>query len=107
MENIMSGKISSTSAEKPETEKDIAAIALISGGVIGVGTASAKPKVKVKKEETKLTTVAIFSSRNINWQGVGSIVKGYNFVSEEASNTWLTRSAVRIASPDEIKANLG
>ena len=87
--------------------KDIAAISSINNGIIGVGTTSATPKARVKGENSKPSIVAIFSSRNINWQGVGSIVKGYNFVSEEAYKSWITRSAVRIASPEEIKANLG
>lgn len=88
-------------------DNNIDAIAPIANGVIGVGTTPAIPKVRVKKEESKSKIVAIFSSKNINWQGVGSVIKGYNFVSEEASKSWLTRNAVRIASPEEIKANLG
>jgi hypothetical protein len=78
MENIMASNKTGGSKNNATGDNDIDAIAPIANGVIGVGTTP-----------------------------VGSIIKGYNFVSEEASKSWLTRNAVRIASPEEIKANLG
>lgn len=54
--------------------------------------------VKTKSEET----VAIHSSRNVSWQGVGSVSMGYNIVSESAAEKWLTRSHIRMATPEEV-----
>jgi hypothetical protein len=53
---------------------------------------------KSKSEQT----VAVHSSRNVSWQGVGSVSKGYNIVSESAAEKWLTRSHIRMATPEEV-----
>lgn len=51
--------------------------------------------------------VAVYSLRNLVWNGVGSINKGYNIVTEEDSKKWLTHKSVRIASPEEVKRAYG
>jgi hypothetical protein len=55
----------------------------------------------------KIQKVALFASRNLVWQGVGKIVKGYNFVEPSEADFWLTKDGVRKATPEEIKAALG
>jgi hypothetical protein len=62
----------------------------------------AKPKVESPKEK-----VALFSKGNINWVGVGSLEKGYNIVTKEASVKWLTRKTVREATPQEVARHYG
>jgi hypothetical protein len=59
---------------------------------------------KAKKAEDK---VALFSERNIFWNGVGEVVKGYNIVTKEVSEKWLTHSKVRIATPQEVAKHYG
>lgn len=61
----------------------------------------------VVKSEEKPEIVAIFSTGNLVWPDLGKIVKGYNLVSKEASEKWLTLKNVRLATPEEIKARLG
>lgn len=51
--------------------------------------------------------VAIYSPKNISWTGVGSINVGYNIVSREASEMWLTRKGVREATPQEVAKHYG
>jgi len=51
--------------------------------------------------------VALFSERNIFWNGVGEVIKGYNIVTKEVSDRWLTNSSVRIASPQEVASYYG
>lgn len=46
--------------------------------------------------------VAVFSSRNLFWNGVGELNKGYTILPKEVSEKWLLHKAVRTASPDEI-----
>ena len=92
----------------PEPEEEAPAIVPVADGVIGTGKVKkkAEPKPKAPAAE-KSDTVALFSSRNIAWQGVGKLVKGYNLVSADAAEKWLTLDAVRSANPEEIKTNLG
>jgi hypothetical protein len=51
--------------------------------------------------------VALYSTRNINWNGLGSLSVGYNIVSKEASEKMVTHKAVRIASPEEVASYYG
>jgi len=61
-----------------------------------------KPAEKVKKE-----TVALFAVRNIHRGGFGSLTRGYNIVTKEASEKWIGHEAVRIASPQEVATHYG
>jgi len=63
----------------------------------------AEPKVEKPVSEK----VALFSERNIFWNGVGEVVKGYNIVTKEVSEKWLTHSKVRIATPQEVAKHYG
>ena len=62
-----------------------------------------KPKVEKKIDEK----VALFSERNIFWNGVGEVVKGYNIVTKEVSEKWLTHNKIRIATPQEVAKHYG
>lgn len=63
----------------------------------------AEPKAKKPVDDK----VALFSERNIFWNGVGEVVKGYNIVTKEVSEKWLTHSKVRIATPQEVAKHYG
>lgn len=62
-----------------------------------------KPQAKKAKDDK----VALFSGRNIFWNGVGELVKGYNIVTKEVSEKWLTHKMVRIATPQEVAKHYG
>lgn len=62
-----------------------------------------------KKEDPKKPKekIALYSKGNIFWNGVGSLEKGYNIVTKEASVKWLTKKTVREATPQEIAKHYG
>jgi hypothetical protein len=82
-------------------------ISEVSDGVIGSSSAERKPKLKTKTEETKKEKVAIHSSKNVTWSGVGKVYRGYNIVDKDAAERWLTRSHIRLATPEEVKQEFG
>ena len=67
-----------------------------------INAADKKSTVKEKKE-----TVAIFSTKNVTWQEVGKVYRGYNIVEKAAAEKWLTRDHIRLATPEEIKEEFG
>jgi hypothetical protein len=92
-----------------EAEEEVPALVPVANGVIGAGSAKkSKPKKKAAPAAApEGEKVAVLSSRNMVWQGVGKLLKGYNFVSKDDAEKWLTLEAVKLATPEEIKSNLG
>jgi hypothetical protein len=70
--------------------------------VIASWTPKEEPVVEVKAKKAVDNKVAIFSESNIFWNGVGEVIKGYNIVTKEVSEKWLTHKKVRIATPQEV-----
>jgi hypothetical protein len=60
-------------------------------------------KEEPKKEPPKKQKVALYSSRNVFWEGVGEVQRGYNFVTPEQADKWMTRIHIRFVTPEEIK----
>jgi hypothetical protein len=81
------------------------------GGVTNsdvIGTAGAEIPVKPAANAGRnKATVAIYSDRNVSWNGVGKIEKGYNIVTKENAAKWLTRRHVREATPEEVASEYG
>jgi hypothetical protein len=75
-------------------------------GAIGVTDKEPTKKTAVTKK-SKDATVALHSTKNVVWEGVGKIEKGYNIVTREAAEKWLTRSHVREATPEELAREYG
>lgn len=82
-----------------------------------IGTSTVDPKSEVTEETPKPTKkkvegqktdekVAVFSTGNKFWYGVGRLANGYNIISKAEADQWLTDPEVRLASPEEVKANL-
>ena len=70
--------------------------------------ALAKIIVEEKEEPKKVTDkVALWSNKNIRWSDVGAVKKGYNIVTEEASEKWLSRDGIRKATPQEVATSFG
>jgi hypothetical protein len=74
--------------------------------VIGSASAEKKETAKPKVSESK-DTIAIYSTRNVNWSGVGQVSKGYNIVTKQAADKWATRDHIRIATPEEVARDFG
>jgi hypothetical protein len=63
--------------------------------------------VKKEKKSAKKDTVAIHSTKNVTWPGVGKVYVGYNIVEKDESEKWLTRSHIRLATPQEVAKEFG
>lgn len=87
--------------------EQVPALAPVANGVIGTGTAD-KPvkKVSAPKPE-KEDKVAIKSTKNVTWLGVGKVSKGINIVSKAEAAEWLTRDHVTKVEPEEVAKEFG
>ena len=97
--------ISSKTADSKAPKKP--ALTPVANGVIGSGKADLSKKekpVSTKKEEDR---VALFSTKNVFWDGYGHLNRGYNIVSKAKAEAWLTRSHVRPATPEEVANAFG
>lgn len=92
----------------PEPADEKPGLAYVANGVLGsTKVAKSEPKPVVKKAAKKEDTVAIYSSRNVTWNGVGKVYTGYNIVSKSAADQWLNRDHVRLATPEEVAREYG
>lgn len=85
------------------------ALAPVADGVIGTGTkkkTAKKPAAKKGDTSPKPKMVAIYSTRNVSWPGVGRVNIGLNIVAEEQAKQWLTREHIRAADPKEVAKEL-
>jgi hypothetical protein len=57
---------------------------------------------KAGKNKDLTNKVALYSDRNLHMDALGALSVGYNIVSKEASEKWLTHRLVRIAQPEEV-----
>ena len=64
-----------------------------------------KPKIEESKKD--IEKVAIYSEKNLYWRDLGAINRGYNIVTKEKSEKWITHKAVRIAGPEEVATYYG
>ena len=76
---------------------------VVVNGAIGSPGAERKDAPKVVAEPKKKETVAVYSTRNVMWEGVGEVKRGYNFVTPEQAKFWEKRIHIRLATPEEIK----
>lgn len=79
----------------------------VGNGAMGVTTFKEEKKAAPAKKEKKQDTVAVHSTRNVTWAEVGKVYIGYNIVSKEAAEKWLTRDHIRLATPQEVAQEFG
>lgn len=83
--------------------KPAPSIAVVDGAIGSLGATRKDPAKKVNEPKTKKETVALYSTRNVFWEGVGEVLRGYNFVTPAQAESWLKRDHIRLATPKEIK----
>lgn len=93
-----------SSTTSREGKKKSGSVNLTGNGAIGSPKADNFNKPKKTVADNK---VAIYSTKNVSWPGNGSVVKGYNIVSQEQADKWATRSHIRIATPQEVAQEFG
>ncbi len=69
--------------------------------------AKAEPKKKAKVVEESEKIIAVFSTKNVTWNGVGKVNRGYNIVTQEEADKWVTRDHIRLATPQEVAREYG
>jgi hypothetical protein len=91
-----------------QAPEEVQALGSVADGVIGASTAPKTPERKksAKAAEVK-ETVALFSTKNVTWPGVGKVYRGYNIVEKDAATQWLTRSHIKPATPEEVAKEFG
>ena len=77
------------------------------GGTVISRPAEPSEKKVIKIGQSEKEKVAIYSKKNMRWQGVGQISKGYNIVTKEESEKWETLGGVRKATPEEVATYYG
>lgn len=92
----------SSGSQRGKVSDVVQGITSVSDGVIGTGSVKRKaPVLKTQVQDTQ-DKVAIHSTKNVSWPGVGKVQKGYNIVTKEQAQKWLTRNHVRSATPEEV-----
>lgn len=91
-----------------EAPEEVQALGSVADGVIGATTAPKESRKSSKKLPTeKKETVALYSTKNVTWSEVGKVYRGYNIVEKDAAEKWLTRSHIRVATPEEVAKEFG
>ena len=105
-QKVISGPKRAKAPRKSNTKVD-------EDGVIGSNAAdyalrnAPKPSAPAVKEQPNPEKVALWSAKNIRWTGVGELSKGYNIVTKEAADKWLTKTGIREATPKEVATYYG
>lgn len=89
--------------------EEVPALGAVAGGVMGT-TSVARPEPRISentKKDNSEEKVAIHSTKNVAWQGVGKVSRGYNIVEKSIADQWLTRPHIRLATPEEVKKAFG
>jgi hypothetical protein len=89
----------------------VQAVGSVANGAIGATTAkresrteSAPKSAKVAKDDK---TIAIKSTKNVSWVGVGKVSTGINIVSQKEADQWLTRDHITLVTPEQVKSEFG
>ena len=91
-----------------QAPEEVQALGSVADGVIGASTAPKAPEKNKSLKAAKVKeTVALYSTKNVSWSEVGKVYRGYNIVEKDAAEKWLTRSHIRIATPEEVAKEFG
>ena len=83
--------------------KPAPSIAVVNGAIGSPGASRKDPVKAISEPKTKKETVALYSTRNVFWEGVGEVKRGYHLVTPEQAKFWEKRIHIRLATPEEIK----
>ena len=92
--------------EAPVAEEPVQSLGFTETGAIG-SMAADGPSKTINLNVDLSEKVALHSTKSVRWESVGAISKGYNIVTKAQADKWLTRSHVRIATPEEVKKAFG
>jgi len=94
--------------KKEAVEELVQGLSPLSTGAIGVAK---QPKPKKEKEVAKpkkdKEKVAIRSTRNVSWMGVGQVKIGINYVTPDEAKEWSKRDHITVLSPEQVAKEYG
>ena len=91
-----------------QAPEEVQALGAVAEGVIGATTAPRAPqRIKTPKESHSEETVAVKSTKNVSWPGVGKVYVGINIVTKSAADQWVTRSHISLPTPEEVAKVFG
>jgi hypothetical protein len=94
------------SSKKPSDEINV--LSAVGDGAIGSTKQKYVPKpAKERVVADSSEKVAIHSTKNVYWPGVGKVLKGYNIVKSEQAERWLSKEHIREATPEEVAREFG
>jgi hypothetical protein len=105
-EPVVEAPVAEAVVQAPAAEEPVQALGFTKTGAIG-SMAADGPSKQNKTELNLSDKVAIYSSKSVRWESVGAVSRGYNIVTKAQADKWLTRSHVRIATPEEVKKAFG
>lgn len=91
------------------SQEEVQSLGSLANGAIGATkkTRAKKTTVKVDSSPETVEKIAIHSDKNYYWGSAGKIYRGYNIVAKEKADKWLTRTGVRLATPEEVAKEFG
>ena len=92
--------------EAPAVVEPVQALGFTETGAIG-SMAADGPSKTINSDVNLSEKVALHSTKSVRWEEVGSLSRGYNIVTQKQADKWLTRSHVRIATPEEVQKAFG
>lgn len=98
--------ISSGSQNKSKPSDVVAGLTGVADGVIGTGAVKRKPAAKQPKKDVD-NKVALHSTKNVSWVGVGKVLKGINIVTKDQADKWLTRDHITLVNPEDVAKEFG
>jgi hypothetical protein len=106
VEAVVEAPVAEAVVEAPAAEEPVQSLGFTETGAIG-SMAADGPSKTIKSDVDLSEKVAIHSTKSVRWEEVGAISKGYNIVTKAQADKWLSRSHVRIATPEEVKKAFG
>jgi len=107
VEPVVEAPVAEAVVEAPAAEEPVQSLGFTETGAIG-SMAADGPKKDIKPAKDLGDKVAIYSTSNVRWEEAnGAVYKGVNIVTKDQADKWLTRSHVRIATPEEVQKVLG
>jgi len=91
-----------------KAEEIVQALAPLSNGAIGaVSVPKPKKPKKVETPKKDSVKVAVKSTKNVSWAGVGQVKIGINYVTPEQAEQWKTRDHITLLEPEDVAKEYG
>jgi hypothetical protein len=106
-ENVINPNPVSNTPRVPRSNTRVDGNNVVGSGAADRALQKIEPVEQVVEHSIEENKKALWSEKNISWHEVGKIVRGYNIVTKEAADKWLTLNGIRTATPEEIATYYG